>query len=66
MDARDDNYNATSLHHAAWNGHLQVVKLLLARGAEVDARNKFDATPLLNAARQGHLQVSERDKWGQH
>lgn len=36
----------TPLHQAAWAGHLPIAKLLLANGADLDARDtEFDATP---------------------
>ncbi|HEX8697155.1 MAG TPA: ankyrin repeat domain-containing protein [Longimicrobium sp.] len=43
--ARDDE-GATALHYAAFNGHRPVVDLLLAAGAELNARDaRFGATP---------------------
>jgi len=37
----------TGLHNAAWGAHIDVVKLLLHRGAPVDVKeNSFHATPL--------------------
>lgn len=45
-DARDEN-GATALHHAAWDGDLELIGRLLDAGADptvTDAR--FDATPL--------------------
>lgn len=39
----------TALHEAASLGHLDLVKLLLARGADVDARERNGDTPLLRA-----------------
>ncbi len=52
----------TPLHAAAQNGHINVVKLLLTKGATVDAAMS-DAgqstgwTPLHVAAQQGHINV---------
>jgi ankyrin repeat protein len=43
--ARDDA-GATGLHHAAFHGHRSIVNLLIARGADVNARDgEHDATP---------------------
>lgn len=44
----------TALHHAAWYGHSDLLSLLLARGANVYARNAATATPLCHAAERGH------------
>ena len=39
--------HATPLHHAALEGHVDIVRLLLARGARTDIRDTiYDATPL--------------------
>ena len=57
MDARG-YCRATALHLAAENGHLEVVRLLLATGkAEVDSKDKYGRTPLSWAAENGHLEV---------
>jgi hypothetical protein len=46
LDARN-RLGETPLHTAAYTGNAPTVRLLLARGAEVDARDaRFDATPL--------------------
>src|SRR5260370_23213732 len=47
----------TRLHVAAYNGHIEVAELLLARGAEVDARthNGLAETPLLKAVIGQHV-----------
>ncbi|MDQ7248129.1 glyoxalase superfamily protein [Dongia sedimenti] len=51
-------WNTPLLHLAAAQGHLDCVKLLLARGLDVNMRDALDrATPLLWAASGGHLDV---------
>ena len=40
----------TALHRAALFAHLSVAKLLLAHGADADARDKFGETPLHKVA----------------
>jgi ankyrin repeat protein len=40
----------TPLHYAASRGHTEIVKLLLGRGADVNARDYFDYTPLGDAS----------------
>ncbi len=42
---------ATALHVAAWKLRADLVKLLIERGAEVDARDAKDRTPLLLAVK---------------
>lgn len=50
-----DAYGETALTWAAHLGHTDVVKDLLAAGADRDVRGRmFNATPLLLAARGGH------------
>jgi ankyrin repeat protein len=36
----------TPLHHAASDGHLDIVHVLLRYGADVNARNEFAQTPI--------------------
>ena len=45
------------LHKAAENGHLEVVKLLLANNADVNVEDEDTSTPLHAAAQHGHLEV---------
>src|SRR5690606_38110302 len=37
------------MHMAAFNGHTEVIKLLLAHGAQLDAKDAEGKTPLLHA-----------------
>jgi hypothetical protein len=43
--------NSTALHVAAWRAQHGTVKLLIDRGARVDARDGKDRTPLVQAVR---------------
>jgi ankyrin repeat protein len=45
---------------AAEKGHEAVVKQLLAKGADVESKDRFDQTPLLWAAGKGHEAVVEQ------
>ena len=45
-DTRDERYGATSLHWAAWCGHLNIVELILAARSNVNAVNFGGETPL--------------------
>jgi len=49
IDARADDLDATALHYAATNGDAAMAKLLLARGARFDLRQKYGGTPLRTA-----------------
>jgi len=52
------NGDDTPLHTAAWNGHTEVVKLLLGHKADVNAGRTDDGTtPLYTAAQNGHTEV---------
>ena len=59
VDATDTKYRNTALHWAAYRSHLDVVKLLVNVGANVDARNKFGSTPLFWAARRGSTEIGQ-------
>uniref|UniRef100_A0ACD5TJ11 Uncharacterized protein n=1 Tax=Avena sativa TaxID=4498 RepID=A0ACD5TJ11_AVESA len=45
------------LHFAAAKGHLDIVTLLLEKGADVNARNYCGQTALMHACRHGHWEV---------
>jgi hypothetical protein len=59
--ARAKPYEWSLLHHAASNGHLAAVDLLLRRGLDVNTREKGDNTYAMHwAAAAGHLEVVRR------
>jgi len=58
VNARDSEYGATPLHHAAVYGHLEVARLLIEKGADVNAVDGSLTTPLHWAAVGGHLEVA--------
>jgi hypothetical protein len=43
-----DELGETALHHAASDGYMAIVNLLIRAGANVNARNKIGQTPLMN------------------
>lgn len=47
----------TPLHEAVLNGNFDVVKLLVANGAKIDALKKADWTPLMLAATKDNLEI---------
>ena len=62
-DARDES-GEQPLHAAAYQGNAEGVRLLLAAGAEVDARDaRFDATPLAFATVGSGEQEGEPGDW---
>ncbi|MHC4741617.1 MAG: ankyrin repeat domain-containing protein [Planctomycetota bacterium] len=54
-----DLREGTLLHTAAAFGQLDVTRILIARGADIEHRNDYDKTPLFEAAIRGHVDVIE-------
>ncbi|CZR67067.1 uncharacterized protein PAC_16966 [Phialocephala subalpina] len=52
----EDRYGRTPLYRASMNGHIEVVKLLLEKGANVNAAIEDGSTPLHRASMNGHLE----------
>lgn len=48
----------TALHRAARNGHLEVARLLLDNGANVEPKDQYGWTALYRAAETGQLEVA--------
>jgi ankyrin repeat protein len=57
VDIEAESWGNRALHKAAAKGRLEVVRLLLERGAELDARDSRGNTPMLHAAYNGQLEV---------
>jgi ankyrin repeat protein len=51
------NMDNTPLHRAAYSGNKDVAALLIKRGANINAKNRFLSTPLHEAVRTGHVEV---------
>ena len=47
----------TPLQRAAENGHLEIVKMLLAAGAKTDIQNSFGETALMLASKRGYTDI---------
>ena len=53
-----DSKGLILLHCAAFQGHIEIVRLLCDHGADVDARNHQDGSrPLHYAARKGRISI---------
>ncbi len=52
-----DSQRRTALHHAAINGNVEAVKILLVAKARIDSRDEDGCSPLHLAAEKGHLPV---------
>lgn len=59
VDTRDPEGNATPLCHAAWFGHAATARLLIERGADVNAKKVDGASVLALATVRGHKEVVE-------
>jgi hypothetical protein len=57
VNVKDDVCGATPLHYAAWNGHVEIARLLLQNGAEVNARSNNGYTPLHSASIFGQVDI---------
>ncbi|KAL6699880.1 ankyrin repeat-containing domain protein [Trichoderma pleuroticola] len=55
----EDAWKRRPLWYAARNGHVALVKLLLARGAIVNITDDAEESPLFTAAKNGHQEVVE-------
>lgn len=54
----EDNAGYQPLHEACLHGHLEVAKILIGRGAQIDQPSKIEQdTPLLDAVDNGHTEV---------
>jgi len=56
-DQADTVYQWTPLHIACREGRLEIIKLLLAHKAHLDARDSLGQTPLHRAAHWGHVEI---------
>lgn len=58
-DLNDENDDGDApLHVAALQGHTEIVKFLMLKGANVNSKNPEGDTPLHLALREGHLEIA--------
>jgi hypothetical protein len=57
VNVKNDVSGYSPLHHAAIRGHIEIARLLLQNGAEVNVRSNHGYTPLHSAARNGHVDI---------
>ena len=57
MEAKEGVFGMTCLHTAAQNGHLAICRLLLDKGAQLEAKDSIGYTPLFYAAGEGHVEI---------
>lgn len=59
VNAKDDRSGKTILHHASESGRIAACSLLIERGVDLDARDRYGHTALMVAAGRGHKEVAE-------
>jgi ankyrin repeat protein len=59
LDWRGQKKQGTLLHDAAYNGALNSVKFLIAKGLDPDAKNSEGKTPAMLASEKGHKECAE-------
>jgi ankyrin repeat protein len=55
---KTDRDGRTELHHAVIDGHLEIVRSLLAAGGDVTVQDKAGWTPLHFAAQRGAIEIA--------
>lgn len=60
IESKDPGSGASPLHYAVMKGRMEIVNLLLSRGADVNSRTRNGTTPLHTAALYARKEVAER------
>ena len=53
-----DEEGWTVTHHAAWNGNLKFLNILLYNDAKIDVKDTSGVTPLILAVAKGHATIT--------
>ncbi len=59
LDWQDEVYNMTMLHKAAWFGRVEIVRMLIDAGADLDIQNIFGKTILHVAVEGNYPEISQ-------
>jgi cytohesin len=59
IENANDVNGMTPLHEAAFGGYKEIAELLIAKGADVNAKSRFDGTPLDEAVRMKCTETAE-------
>ena len=59
VDERDNNYEFTALHYTARFGNIKVAEVLIAHGADIRAKDKWDYEPIHWAAYHDRPEIIE-------
>ena len=64
INDRDGEHESTALHAAAYHGKLEIVKYLISKDADINAKNKHEQTPRDVAwhEQENHEKFSEADR----
>ena len=55
----EDDRKETALHKAAYRGYNDIIRILLYKGASIDAMNEDNRTPLHHAVQNSHTSTME-------
>ena len=58
IETRDEATQYTSLHRSTYWGHVGTMKMLLDRGANIEAKAMFNLTPLHLSAHEGQVHAA--------
>ena len=59
VNAKDDQFGGTPLHHVTVKGHKEIVELLIAKGADVNVLDGGGYTPLDRAIKKNHTEIAD-------